>query len=117
MYSNTSCTIFLQAEGYTKKNIPQCFLVPVNSSSYNKQGLIQTYTASCIFEYEEEINFTDGKDLLLEGTSSITVGGETEQEKSESLKTLINAKPLTVQRALLKKYGSRKMWHYELYLN
>lgn len=117
MYSNTSCTIFLQAEGYKKVVIPKCFYVPANNSSYNKEGLTVTYTAVCFFELTEKINFTEGKDLILEGTSDITVEGETEAEKSEALKTLLNAKPLTVQRALLKNYGSKSMRHYELYLN
>ena len=117
MYSNTSCTIFLSAEGYKKIYIPRCFLVPSSNSYYTKEGLVSYYTAKCLFECDKEINFTEGKDFLLEGEHDFNLEGASERAKSESLKALIDSKKYTVQRAMLKKYGSKNMWHYELSLN
>lgn len=114
MYTNTSCTLYLKSNGYKKVFIDECFLTKTSIASMNKQGRTYNESAFCMFDGHTDLQFTDGKDLLIEGACEIEIDSTDARKKSESMDRLVKAGAFTIMLADYKKYGTQLMRHWEL---
>ena len=101
MYTNTSCTLYLKSNGYKKVFIDKCFLTDTSIASMNKQGRTYDESAFCLFQGHTDLQFTKGKDLLIEGACDIEIDST-------------EAGAFTIMLADYKKYGTQLMQHWEL---
>lgn len=115
MYSNSSCTIFLYSNKYQKVVIPHCFLTHREIASYSKPGMTYEETAFVMAKLDADVTFSKGKDLLVEGTTDLTIDTTSETTISNSKKSLFAAMPVyTIMQADKKEYGSGSMRHVEI---
>lgn len=114
MYTNTSCTLFLKSKDYKPVVIPHCFLTYTSIASANRVGLDYSETAQCLFKGNEDLHFTLGKDLLIEGVTDLTVDTTSSKTLSESLSKIQYEGGVTIMKADYKNYGSKFMRHWEL---
>ena len=114
MYTNTSCTLYLKSNGYKKVFIDKCFLTKTSIASMNKQGRTYNESAFCMFDGHTDLQFTDGKDLLIEGACDIEIDSTDARKQSESMDKLVKAGAFTIMLADYKKYGTQLMQHWEL---
>ena len=114
MYANTSCTLYLQKNGYKKILIDKCFLTDTSIASMSKQGRTYEESAFCMFKGHTDLQFTNGKDLLIEGDCEIEIDSTDARKQSESMDKLVKAGAFTIMRADYKKYGTEAMHHWEL---
>lgn len=114
MYANTSCTLYLQKNGYKKILIDKCFLTDTSIASMNKQGRTYNESAFCMFDGHTDLQFTKGKDLLIEGACEIEIDSTDARKQSESMDKLVKAGAFTIMLADYKKYGTEAMHHWEL---
>lgn len=114
MYTNTSCTLYLKSNGYKKVFIDKCFLTKTSIASMNKQGRTYNESAFCMFDGHTDLQFTEGKDLLIEGACEIEIDSTDARKQSESMDRLVKAGTFTIMLADYKKYGSKSMQHWEL---
>lgn len=114
MYANTSCTLYLQKNGYKKILIDKCFLTDTSIASMSKQGRAYEESAMCMFRGHTDLQFTKGKDLLIEGACEIEIDSTDARKQSESMDKLVKAGAFTIMRADYKKYGTETMHHWEL---
>ena len=114
MYTNTSCTLYLKGNGYKKVFIDECFLTKTSIASMNKQGRTYDESAFCMFDGHTDLQFTKGKDLLIEGACDIEIDSTDARKQSESMDKLVKAGAFTIMLADYKKYGTQLMQHWEL---
>ena len=114
MYANTSCTLYLKSNGYKKILIDKCFLTDTSIASMSKQGRTYEESAMCMFRGHTDLQFTKGKDLLIEGVCEIEIDSTDARKQSESMDKLVKAGAFTIMRADYKKYGTEAMHHWEL---
>ena len=114
MYANTSCTLYLQKNGYKKILIDKCFLTDTSIASMSKQGRTYEESAMCMFRGHTDLQFTKGKDLLIEGNCAIEIDTTDARKQSESMDKLVKAGAFTIMLADYKKYGTQSMQHWEL---
>ena len=114
MYANTSCTLYLKSNGYKKVFIDECFLTKTSIASMNKQGRTYDESAFCMFDGHTDSQFTNGKDLLIEGNCAIEIDITDARKQSESMDRLVKAGAFTIMLADYKKYGTQSMQHWEL---
>ena len=67
-----------------------------------------------MFDGHTELQFTDGKDLLIEGNCVIEIDTTDARKQSESMDKLVKAGAFTIMLADYKKYGSKSMQHWEV---
>ena len=67
-----------------------------------------------MFDGQTDLQFTDGKDLLIEGACEIEIDTTDARKQSESMDKLVKAGAYTIMLADYKKYGSKSMQHWEL---
>lgn len=116
MYTNSSCSLYLESKGYRKIYIPKCFLSETGVANYQRTGLTKIEKCFVMFDYDGiDLKFTEGKDYLFEGDVDITFDSSNPKSHSESLGRLLKTPGARViAQADLKKYGSDSMWHYEI---
>ena len=103
MYTNTSCTLYLKSNGYKKVFIDKCFLTKTSIASMNKQGRTYNESAFCMFDGHTDLQFTKGKDLLIEGDCAIEIDTTDARKQSESMDRLVKAGAFTIMLADYKK--------------
>lgn len=114
MYTNTSCTLYLKSNGYKKVFIDKCFLTDTSIASMNKQGRTYDESAFCLFQGHTDLQFTQGKDFMIEGNCAIEIDTTDARKQSESTDKLVKAGAFTIMKADYKKYGSKSMQHWEV---
>ena len=67
-----------------------------------------------MFDGHTDLQFTNGKDLLIEGNCAIEIDTTDARKKSESMDKLVKAGAFTIMLADYKKYGTQSMQHWEL---
>lgn len=67
-----------------------------------------------MFDGHTDLQFTDGKDLLIEGTCEIEIDSTDARKQSESMDKLVKAGAFTIMLADYKKYGTQSMQHWEI---
>lgn len=67
-----------------------------------------------MFDGHTDLQFTNGKDLLIEGACEIEIDSTDARKQSESMDKLVKAGAFTIMRADYKKYGTEAMHHWEL---
>ena len=67
-----------------------------------------------MFDGHTELQFTDGKDLLIEGNCVIEIDTTDARKQSESMDKLVKAGAYTIMLADYKKYGTQSMQHWEI---
>lgn len=67
-----------------------------------------------MFDGHTDLQFTKGKDLLIEGTCEIEIDSTDARKQSESMDKLVKAGAFTIMLADYKKYGTQLMQHWEL---
>ena len=67
-----------------------------------------------MFNGHTDLQFTKGKDLLIEGACEIEIDSTDARKQSESMDKLVKAGAYTIMLADYKKYGSKSMQHWEL---
>lgn len=67
-----------------------------------------------MFDGHTDLQFTDGKDLLIEGACEIEIDTTDARKQSESMDKLVKAGAYTIMLADYKKYGSKSMQHWEV---
>ena len=67
-----------------------------------------------MFNGHTDLQFTKGKDLLIEGVCEIEIDSTDARKQSESMDKLVKAGAFTIMRADYKKYGTETMHHWEL---
>lgn len=67
-----------------------------------------------MFDGHTDLQFTDGKDLLIEGACEIEIDTTDARKQSESMDKLVKAGAFTIMKADYKKYGSKSMQHWEV---
>lgn len=65
----------------------------------NKQGRTYNESAFCMFDGHTDLQFTDGKDLLIEGDCAIEVDTADARKQSESMDRLVKAGAFTIMLA------------------
>ena len=114
MYTNTSCTLYLSSMSYRRIVIGKCFLTHREIASSQKTGLSYSESAFVMFQTNEDLTFTEGKDFLVEGECEVLIDTSTDSKLSDSMKALKNAGAYTIMIADHKEYGRRRMRHWEL---
>lgn len=67
-----------------------------------------------MFDGHTDLQFTKGKDLLIEGACDIEIDSTDARKQSESMDKLVKAGAFTIMLADYKKYGTQLMQHWEL---
>lgn len=67
-----------------------------------------------MFDGHTDLQFTEGKDLLIEGACEIEIDSTDARKQSESMDKLVKAGAFTIMLADYKKYGTQSMRHWEL---
>ena len=67
-----------------------------------------------MFDGHTDLQFTNGKDLLIEGNCAIEIDTTDARKQSESTDKLVKAGAFTIMLADYKKYGTQSMRHWEL---
>lgn len=67
-----------------------------------------------MFDGHTDLQFTKGKDLLIEGACEIEIDSTDARKQSESMDKLVKAGAFTIMLADYKKYGSKSMQHWEV---
>lgn len=67
-----------------------------------------------MFDGHTDLQFTKGKDLLIEGNCAIEIDTTDARKQSESTDKLVKAGAFTIMLADYKKYGSQSMQHWEI---
>ena len=67
-----------------------------------------------MFDGHTDLQFTKGKDLLIEGACEIEIDTTDARKQSESMDRLVKAGAFTIMLADYKKYGTQSMQHWEL---
>lgn len=67
-----------------------------------------------MFDGHTDLQFTKGKDLLIEGDCAIEIDTTDARKQSESTDKLVKAGAFTIMLADYKKYGSESMQHWEV---
>lgn len=67
-----------------------------------------------MFDGHTDLQFTKGKDLLIEGDCAIEIDTTDARKQSESMDKLVKACAFTIMLADYKKYGSKSMQHWEV---
>ena len=67
-----------------------------------------------MFDGHTDLQFTDGKDLLIEGACEIEIDTTDARKQSESMDKLVKAGAFTIMLADYKKYGAQSMQHWEV---
>lgn len=67
-----------------------------------------------MFRGHTDLQFTKGKDLLIEGACEIEIDSTDARKQSESMDKLVKAGAFTIMLADYKKYGTEAMHHWEL---
>ena len=67
-----------------------------------------------MFDGHTDLQFTDGKDLLIEGYCAIEIDTTDARKQSESMDRLVKAGAFTIMLADYKKYGTQSMQHWEV---
>lgn len=67
-----------------------------------------------MFDGHTDLQFTDGKDLLIEGACEIEIDTTDARKQSESMDKLVKAGAFTIMLADYKKYGTQSMQHWEV---
>lgn len=67
-----------------------------------------------MFDGHTDLQFTKGKDLLIEGVCEIEIDSTDARKQSESMDKLVKAGAFTIMLADYKKYGTQLMQHWEL---
>lgn len=80
----------------------------------NKQGRTYDESAFCMFDGHTDLQFTNGKDLLIEGNCAIEIDITDARKQSESMDRLVKAGAFTIMLADYKKYGTQLMRHWEI---
>lgn len=116
MLTNASITLYLYANGaYTRKIIDKVFWSDSKQSNVKESGLANADTVKIMIPTQEDIEFTTSKDLVVKGNCDMELDTTTSQTLSASKKALNDAYNVyTVNCADDKRYGSKKMWHYDL---
>ena len=114
MYTNSSCTLYLKSLNYEKVTIPKAFITQRSAYTLSKLGLSYTEACFCMFNKHDDLVFTPGDDLMVEGNCDITIDTTDEKSISESMESLRKANAVTIMEGAYKKYGSLSMRHWEL---
>lgn len=67
-----------------------------------------------MFDGHTDLQFTKGKDLLIEGACEIEIDSTYARKQSESMDRLVKAGAFTIMLADYKKYGTQSMQHWEV---
>lgn len=67
-----------------------------------------------MFDGHTDLQFTNGKDLLIEGNCAIEIDITDARKQSESMDRLVKAGAFTIMLADYKKYGTQPMQHWEI---
>lgn len=67
-----------------------------------------------MFDGHTDLQFTNGKDLLIEGNCAIEIDITDARKQSESMDKLVKAGAFTIMLADYKKYGTQSMRHWEI---
>ena len=67
-----------------------------------------------MFDGHTDLQFTKGKDLLIEGDCAIEIDTADARKQSESMDKLVKAGAFTIMLADYKKYGTQPMQHWEV---
>lgn len=67
-----------------------------------------------MFNGHTDLQFTNGKDLLIEGNCAIEIDITDARKQSESMDRLVKAGAFTIMLADCKKYGTQSMQHWEI---
>lgn len=67
-----------------------------------------------MFDGHTDLQFTKGKDLLIEGNCAIEIDTTDARKQSESTDKLVKAGAYTIMLADYKKYGTQSMQHWEI---
>ena len=67
-----------------------------------------------MFDGHTDLQFTDGKDLLIESACEIEIDTTDARKQSESMDKLVKAGAFTIMLADYKKYGTQSMQHWEV---
>ena len=114
MYTNTSCTLYLASQNYSKVTIPHCYLTHRKIAITARTGLEYSENAFCMIKGNSSLSFTEGKDFLVEGPCDFVFDNTDGKKQSDSIKALKALGAFTVMMADRKEYGSQKMRHWEL---
>lgn len=115
MYTNTSCTVYLESENYNRRHIEKCFFVETKTARHDKNGMSYNESAFVMFDIQDELTFSEGKDFLIKGETDLIIDNSGPQAFSQSMKALNQTYNVyTIMAADRKDYGSRSMQHMEI---
>lgn len=116
MYTNADITVYLYDKGlYTRMVIEDVFWSDSKQSNIKESGIANADSVKIMIPTTDEILFTTSKDLVVKGKVELEIDTTSQQTISESKKTLNdNYNVYTVNSADDKRYGSKRMQHYDL---